>query len=126
MKRDNPTYRSVAARYDEYVKILASKPEMQKPERALPPQRPYTPQEEQDDMGRTVSAAIGFGIGALLLLLAAWSFVVSAKWAGLDRAGAANGYFLVGFFLLLSGGGGILATWNHNYRVLTRRSGSAR
>ena len=119
MKRDNPTYRSVEARYDEYVEIVESKPVLTQ-ERALPPQRPYTPQNERDDMGKTVVAGIGFGIGALLLLLAVWAFVVAAKWSGLDRSGAAVGYTLVGLFLVLSGAGGIIATWNHNFRVLTR------
>lgn len=123
MKRDNPTYRSIEARYDEYVEIMANKPEMQRPERALPPQRPYEPQNEQNDMGKTVFAGIGFGIGALLLLLAVWAFVVAAKWFGLERGGAGVGYTLVGFFLTLSGAGGIIATWNHNFRVLARSGG---
>jgi hypothetical protein len=123
MKRDNPTYRSVEARYDEYVEIVASKPVVTQQPRALPPQRPYTPQNEREDMGKTVFAGIGFGIGALLLLLAVWAFVVAGKWSGLDRGGAAVGYTLVGLFLVLSGAGGIIATWNHNFRVLTGRGG---
>lgn len=118
MKRDNPTYRSIEARYDEYVEIVQARPEV-RPERGLPPQRPYTPQQESDDMGK-VFAGIGFGIGALLLLLAVWAFVVAGKWSGVDEGGAAVGYTLVGFFLTLSGLGGILATWNHNFRVLAR------
>ena len=116
MSRDRATYDSIRARYDEYVEIVKDKP-VAAP-RGLPPQRPYTPQQENDEMGRTVSAAIGFGIGALLLLLAVWAFAVAGKWAGLEREGAATGYLLVGLFLTLSGGGGILATWNHNFRVL--------
>lgn len=122
MKRDNPTYRSIAARYDEYVEIVANKPEV-KQERALPPQRPFQPHKEGEEMGKTVFAGIGFAIGALLLLLAVWAFTVAAKWTGLDRGGAAVGYTLVGLFLTLSGAGGIIATWNHNFRVLTRRGG---
>lgn len=126
MKRDNPTYRSIEARYDEYVEIVASKPELKRREvKALPPQRPYTPPEEGDDMGRTLVAGIGFGIGALLLLLAAWAFAVASKWSGLDREGAAVAYTVIGFFLVLSGGGGIIATWNHNFRVLTGRGGAS-
>jgi hypothetical protein len=117
MKRDNPTYRSIAGRYDEYVEIVEARPET-RDERGLPPQRPYTPQNERDDMGKTVFAGIGFGIGGLLLLLAVWAFVVAAKWFGLEREGAGVGYTLVGLFLVLSGAGGILATWNHNFRVL--------
>jgi hypothetical protein len=71
-------------------------------------------------MGKTVYAAIGFGIGALLLLLAVWAFTVAAKWSGLDRDGAATGYTLVGVFLVISGVGGIIATWKHSFRVLAR------
>ena len=124
MKRDNATYRSIAARYDEYVEIVASKPELKRPDaRALPPQLPYTPPEEGKNMGRTVAAGIGFVIGALLLVLAAWAFAVAGKWADLDRAGASVGYLVIGFFLVLSGGGGIIATWNHNFRVMARRGG---
>lgn len=123
MKRDNSTYRSIAARYDEYVEIVASKPELKRPEvRALPPQRPYTPEEEKD-MGRMLFAGIGFGIGAVLLLLAIWAFAVASKWSGLEREGAAVAYTIVGSFLVLSGAGGIIATWNHNFRVLTGRGG---
>ena len=122
MKRDNPTYRSVAARFDEYVEIVESRPDVEQ-ERALPPQRPYTPQTERDDMGKTVFAGIGFGIGALLLLLALWAFAVAAKGYGLDRGGAGVGSTLVGSFLVLSGAGGIIATWNHNFRVMARSGG---
>lgn len=126
MKRDNPTYRSIAARYDEYVEIVASKPELKRPAaKSLPPQRPYTPPEEGEDMGRMLFAGIGFGIGAVLLLLAMWAFAVAAKWSGLEREGAAVAYTIVGFFLVLSGGGGIIATWNHNFRVLAGRAGSS-
>jgi hypothetical protein len=121
MKRDNPTYRSVEARYDEYVEIVESRPEVTQ-ERGLPPQRPYTPQSERDDMGK-IFAGIGFGIGALLLLLAVWAFAVAGKWFELERGGAGVGYTLVGLFLTLSGVGGIIATWNHNFRVLARPGG---
>lgn len=119
MNRDRATYGSVEAKYDEWVEIVASKPVPAA--KGLPAQRPYTPQTEQDEMGK-IFAGIGFGIGALLLLLAVWAFVVAAKWAGLEREGAANGYTLVGVFLVISGVGGILATWNHNFRVLARGS----
>ena len=116
MSRDKRTYDSIRQRYDEYVEIVKDKPAAAPG--GWPTQRPYTPQLESDDMGRTVQAAIGFGIGALLLLLAAWAFMVAGKWAGLDREGAATGYTLVGLFLVISGAGGIIATWNHNFRVL--------
>lgn len=71
-------------------------------------------------MERTVFAAIGIGIGAILLLLAIFAFVTAARWGSLGQDGAAVGYALVGFFLTLAGIGGILATYNHNFRVLTR------
>lgn len=120
MNRDKATYGSIQARYDEWIEIVESKPAPV--EKGLPTQRPYTPQREQDDMGKMVFAAIGFGIGVLLLLLSAWAFAVAAKWSGLDRMGAATGYTLIGAFLLISGAGGIISTWNHNFRVMARQS----
>lgn len=69
-------------------------------------------------MGKNVFAAIGVVIGLLLLALAAQSFLSAYRWAELARDGAATGYTVVGFFLLLAGAGGILATLNHNFRVL--------
>ncbi len=120
--RSNPTYRSIAERYDEYVEIVASKPELQQKkekQKALPPQRPYTPPEE-NDMGRTVFAGIGFVIAALILVLAAWAFSISAEWASLNRSGAAVGFLVMGICLVISGGGGMIAVWNHNFRVLKR------
>ena len=122
MKRDEGTYGRIGKQYDEYTEIAASKPAAA-PQRGLPPQRPYVPEPEEADMGRTVFAAIGMGIGALLLLLAVYAFVTASNWAGLDRDGAAVGYTLVGFFLTLAGVGGILSTYNHNFRVLTRVGG---
>lgn len=123
MNRDKATYGSIRERYDEWVDIVKSKPAATP--RGLPQQRPYTPQRESDDMGKMVFAGIGFGIAALLLLLAVWAFVVAGKWAGLEREGAATGYTLVGIFLVISGVGGILATWNHNFRVLAGKSAPA-
>jgi hypothetical protein len=120
MNRDKATYGSIRARYDQYVEIVKNRPAV-KP-RGLPKQRPYTPQRESDDMGKMVSAAIGFGIAALLLVLAVWAFVVAAKWSGLEREGAAVGYTLVGLFLTISGVGGILANWNHHFRVLAGKT----
>ncbi len=74
-------------------------------------------------MSRTVHAAIGMGIGVVLLALAGYAFSTSGYWGGFDRDGAQVGYALAGFFLLIAGGGGILATWNHNFRVVTGRVG---
>jgi hypothetical protein len=118
MKRDEGTYGRIGKQYDEYSEIAASKPATAP--RGLPPQRPYVPASQEAEMGRTVFAAIGIGIGAILLLLAILAFATAAKWSGLDRDGAAVGYTLIGFFLTIAGVGGILSTYNHNYRVLTR------
>jgi hypothetical protein len=71
-------------------------------------------------MSRLVFSAIGIGAGVILLLLAAYAFYTASYWAGFGRDGAAVGYVLVGFFLLIAGGGGIIATYNHNFRVLVR------
>ena len=71
-------------------------------------------------MSKTVFAAIGIGIGIVLLALSAFAFYTAYEWAEFDRDGAAVGYTLVGVFLLIAGAGGIIATWNHNFRVLNR------
>ena len=123
MKRDEGTYGRIGKQYDEYVEIAASKPAAAP--RGLPPQKPYVPAHEEADMGRTVFAAIGIGIGLVLLLLAVLAFVTAAKWSGLHRDGAAVGYTVVGFFLTLAGLGGIISTYNHNFRVLTRPGGGS-
>lgn len=121
MKRDEGTYGRIGKQYDEYSEVAASKPAPAP--RGLPPQKPYVPASQEAEMGRTVFAAIGIGLGAILLLLAAVAFVTAAKWGGLNRDGAAVGYTVVGFFLTLAGVGGILATYNHNFRVLTGAGG---
>ena len=121
MKRDEGTYGRIGKQYDEYTEIAASKPAPAP--RGLPPQRPYVPAPEEAGMERTVFAAIGIGIGAILLLLAIFAFVTAAGWGELGQEGAAVGYTVVGFFLTLAGIGGILATYNHNFRVLTRSGG---
>jgi hypothetical protein len=72
-------------------------------------------------MGKNTSAAIGVVIGLLLLVLATLSFLNAYRWAELARDGAATGYTVVGFFLVLAGAGGIIATLNHNFRVLAQR-----
>jgi hypothetical protein len=70
-----------------------------------------------------VQAVIGIGIGVVLLALAAYAFYSASYWGSYGRDGAQVGYALTGFFLLVAGLGGIVATWNHNFRVLTRRAG---
>jgi hypothetical protein len=71
-------------------------------------------------MARLVVASIGIGTGVILLALAGFAFYTANYWASFGRDGAAVGYTLVGFFLLVAGGGGALATWNHHFRVLRR------
>ncbi len=71
-------------------------------------------------MSRMVFAAIGVGIGVVLLALSGYAFYTASYWAGFERDGAQVGYTLVGFFLLVAGAGGIAATLNHNFRVLAR------
>lgn len=115
MSRDSKTYGSIARRYEEWVRIRTERP---RPERVLPPQRPYTPEPQRNDMGKNVAAAIGVLIGLLILALSAVSFGSAYRWMELGRDGAATGYTVVGFFLLIAGVGGIVATLNHNFRVL--------
>jgi hypothetical protein len=116
MNRDQGTYGSIARRYDEWVKIRSERPAL---ERVLPPPRPYTSEPQRNEMGKSVSAAIGVVIGLLILALSALSFATAHRWAELARDGAATGYTVVGFFLLIAGVGGIIATLNHNFRVLS-------
>lgn len=115
MNRDPGTYGSIARRYDEWVEHRASRPPLP---RVIPPPLPYTPQPQNTDMGKNVSAAVGVLIGLLLLALAALSFHSAYVWAELERTGAATGYTVVGIFLTIAGLGGIVATLNHNFRVL--------
>jgi hypothetical protein len=118
MKRDRSTYDSVRARYDEFLEIQKSKPVLQ---RTLSPRRPFSPETGSDsDMSKNVFAAIGVGIGLLLLALAGYSLYVASRWGAAGLTGAATGYTIIAFFLILGGIGGIAATLNHNYRVLAR------
>lgn len=121
MKRDRGTYDSVRDKYDEFLEIQANKPVLQ---RTLPPQRPFSPDTApENDMGKNVFAAIGVGIGVVLLALAAYSFYVANVWGDGGMTGASTGYAIVAFFLAVAGIGGIAATLNHNYRVLARPAG---
>ena len=123
MKRDENTYGSIGDKYDEYTEIAASKPKPTPPQRGLPPQRPFVPDAHDDDPTRKIFAGVGLGLALRLLILSALSFMTAGKWSGLERDGAATGYTLVGIFLLIASIGGGLATWNHNFRVLTRPAG---
>lgn len=122
MNRDPGTYGRVSDKYEEFLEIQKQRPVLQRT--ALPPQRPYSPEPDHgSDMGKTVFTAIGVGIGLLLLALAALSAYTASQWYGVHLNGAFVGYSVVTFFLLLAGIGGITATLNHNFRVLTRPGG---
>lgn len=118
MKRDEGTYGRIADQYDEWVEIEAGKPVRSEP--YPPPQPTATKSKRGTDVSRIIFAAIGIGIGVILLALAGYAFYTASTWAEIDRGGASVGYTLVGLFLVIAGLGGILATWNHNFRVLTR------
>ena len=125
MKRDKHTYDAVRDKYDEFTELQKDTPMLQRERpRGLPEQRPYSPAPDTgSDMGKTVFMAIGVGIGLLLLALSAYAFYTAASWSDIARNGAQVGYSLVGFFLLIAGVGGIIATLNHNLRVLARPGG---
>ncbi len=71
-----------------------------------------------DAAERMVGMAAGFGVGALLLVLAAVAAVAARSWALVDRSGAVAGYSVTAFFLTLAGLGALVATWNHVFRVI--------
>jgi hypothetical protein len=79
--------------------------------------------ELSPETGRVVFTAVGVGIGLLLLLLAVLAFRTAGWWDAVGRDGAQVGYFLVGCFLTVAGLGGIVSSYNHNYRVMTRPGG---
>jgi hypothetical protein len=115
MKRDDSTYGSISRRYDEWLDIQKGKPA---PVRVRS-DKPYIHQRhESSDMGRMVFAAIGIGIGVVLLVLSLLSFLNANWWGDFGRESAVVGWRLVGFFLLVAGLGAIISTWNHNFRVL--------
>lgn len=121
MSRDPSTYGQVRRQYDEWVESEENRPRRDRLRRVdshvyLPP--------GSSDMSRTVFAAIGIGIGVVLLGLAGLAFRSASYWSDFGRDGAAVGYTLVGVFLVIAGAGGIIATWNHNFRVLTRTHSS--
>ncbi|MEX2582531.1 MAG: hypothetical protein WD766_04630 [Gemmatimonadota bacterium] len=120
MSRDERTYGKIRQQYDDWVESEANRPTRE----YLRREDTYTPPETRGtrDMSRMVFTAIGVGIGVVLLALAAYAFYTAAIWGDFGRDGAQVGYTLVGIFLLIAGFGGIIATWNHNFRVLTRPS----
>jgi hypothetical protein len=115
MKRDENTYGGISRKYDEWREHEKGKP---RPPRVRS-DKPYVHQPyESSDMGKTVFAAIGIGIGLVLLLLSLLSFLNASRWSEFGRDGAVVGWSLVGVFLLVAGLGAIISTWNHNFRVL--------
>ncbi len=74
--------------------------------------------EMSDAAEKMVGMAVGFGAGALLLLLALVAGTAAASWSRIDRSGAAVGYSIATFFLLLAGLGALAATYNHVFRVI--------
>lgn len=76
--------------------------------------------EVSEGVEKALGMAVGFGAGALLLVLAATCLYAAGTWGAVERSGAQVAYAAAGFFLLISGGGAILATWNHAFRVLGR------
>ena len=110
-RRDNDTFRTVEGRYQSF-------------EQANPRQRSRSAIANvrlpamSDEAEKGVGTALGFGLGALLLLLCAVCIAASRSWGALDRSGAALAYALAAFFLLLAGVGGIAATYNHLFRVI--------
>ena len=71
-----------------------------------------------DSAEKMLGMALGFGLGALLLLLALAAGLAAASWARIDRSGAAMGYGIATFFLLLAGLGALAATANHVFRII--------
>jgi len=85
MKRDDSTYGSVSRRYDEWVEIQKGKPAPQR----IRSDKPYVHQRhENSDMGRMVFAAIGIGIGVVLLVLSLLAFLNANWWGDFGRDSA--------------------------------------
>lgn len=117
MKRDEATYGSISRKYDAWSEGEKNKP----PRPRVRSDKPYVHQRyESSDMGKTVFAAIGIGIGLVLLVLSLLSFWTASRWSDFARDSAVVGWSLVGVFLLIAGLGAIISTWNHNFRVLAR------
>jgi hypothetical protein len=106
------TFDTVRSRYDAWAENRPASP--------VAHDENWSPRGPQGgmSMSRMVFAAIGVGIGVILLALAAYAFYVASWWAGYGREPATIGYIITGVFLLVAGIGGILATLNHIFRVL--------
>lgn len=106
------TYAKVHAKFEEW-----------EDNRPPPRRRRFVPSRAlvSEGVERAAYAAVGIGISLLLLLLSATAFYAAYTWAGIARNGALVGYTVVGFFLLVAGLGGAIATWNQVYRLPNQR-----
>jgi len=111
MNRDNDTYRTVADRHKGWSDANP------RPRSRSALSNFRIPQPD-DNVEKAIGTALGFGVGAFLLLLAAVTFTASRSWGAIDRSGAAVAYAIATFFLLLGGLGGIAATANHLFKVI--------
>ncbi len=119
MKNDSSSHRAVSQKFDEFQEIKPTPP---------PGKRAYSHGAETALLmvtSRPVAVVVGFGVSLLLLALAVYVFSAAMAWSGVDRSGARVGYTLVGFFLTVAGTGGLLATWNHNFRLPNKQQAPA-
>jgi hypothetical protein len=110
---------SVSGRYQDWRDRNPAEPS----ESALSFREGLPMPELSEEAGRVVFTAVGVGIGLVLLVLAATAFRAAGTWQEIGRDGASVGYFLVFCFLTIAGLGGIIASYNHNYRVTMRKNG---
>lgn len=111
MKNDSSTHRDVSRKFDEFQEARPAAPVGK---------RAYSHGAETALLmvtSRPVALLLGFGVALVLLALAVYAFSAAAAWAGINRNGALVGYTIVGLFLIVAGVGGLLATWNHNFRI---------
>lgn len=119
--RNDPTYRRAQGQYGTWTD--ANPPRREGSAIAWPEEGLPIP-ELSPATARVLFTAIGFGLGALLLVLSVTAFVASRSWAAVGRDGASVGYSLPTLFLAIAGLGCILATYNHQFRVATGRAGT--
>jgi hypothetical protein len=113
-KRDDPTFDSVRKRHGEWREDNPIAPYRS----ALDFSEGLPIPELKPSVAKWVFLVMGLGIGTGLLALAAVSLAASRSWTEAGRDGAALGYALPVLFLLVSGLGCILATYNHNFKVM--------
>lgn len=105
---DEDTFNTVEGRYDKWS---SANPRPRGPSALKVPVM-------SDAAEKTVGMVAGFGVGVVLLALAAFTAVNAAKWGDIDRSGAQIGYLISAFFLTLAGLGALGATYNHLFRVI--------